>query len=169
MSRVHTLRFDVLESRKLLAAARAAAHPAPAKVAVPVVLNGTLAVNNKASSTTGNADGSYTISIPVSGALGGLGAVRGVWSETVDMFGDTTGLDVIRLRNAQGTILIGFDNQAPGKPRPAGRGTVFIEDAQRIYSGTGPYAHASETGSIEVTSNAAQTVVQGLTLHTKGT
>ena len=170
MSRVHSLRFDVLESRKLLAAAHAvAAHAKPAKVAVPVMLSGTLTVDNKAATSIENDDGTSTVSIPVAGQLGALGEVRGVWNETVDEFGDVSGLDVLRLRNAQGTILVGFDNEAPGKPRPAAHRTVFVEDAQRIYSGTGAYAQATEAGSIEILSNTARTVVENLTLHTRGT
>ena len=169
MSHAYSLRFDVLEGRELMTARVAAAHARPAKVVVPVILNGTLAVNDNASSTNSNPDGTYTTSVPVAGTLGGVGKVRGVWNETVDQFGDVSGLDAIRLYNGQGTIVIGFDNEAPGKPRPAGRGTVFVEDRQNVYAGTAAYAHATETGSIEVVSNAAQTAAKELILHTKGT
>ena len=116
-----------------------------------------------------NADGTTTVSVPVSGLLGPLGEVRGVWNETVDTFGDITGIDVLRLRNPKGTLIVAFDNETPGKPQSAGKGTVFVEDAQRLYASTGAYAGSTETGSVEIISNAAQTVVKGLTLHTRGT
>ena len=170
MSRVHPLRFDALEARELLTAARAAAARArPAIVAAPVVLDGTLAVNDRAASMIENADGTSTVSVPVSGPLGPLGEVRGVWNETVDTFGDITGLDALRLRNAKGTLVVAFDNETPGKPQPGAKGTVFVEDLQRVFSGTGAYARATETGSIEIVSNAARTVVKDLSLHTRGT
>ena len=170
MSRDHSLRFDVLESRKLLATAHVvAAHARPAKVAVPLVLNGTLAVDSKAASTAENSDGTWTTSIPVAGQLGGLGEVRGVWNETVDSFGDVSGLDALRLRDPEGTLIVAFDNQTPGRPRPAAHHTVSVEAAQHVYAGTGAYARASETGSIEILSNAARTVVENLTLHSRGT
>jgi hypothetical protein len=172
MRRGHALRFDALEAKQLLSAAHvAAAHPKPkaAPVAVPLVLNGTLAVDAKRASQTENIDGSWTTSTPVSGQLGALGQVRGVWNETVDMMGDVTGLDALRLRNAQGTLVIGFDNSAPGKPRPFGHGTVYIEDAQHLYTGTGAYTHGAEAGSIQIVSNARQTAIEDLVLHTRGT
>jgi hypothetical protein len=170
MRRSYSLRFDVLEAKQLLAAHVAAAHAKPktTPVAVPLVLNGTLAVDPKGATQTENVDGSSTTSTPVSGQLGALGQVRGVWNESVDMMGDVTGIDALRLRNAQGTLVIGFDNSAPGKPRPGGHGTAYIEDAQHVYTGTGAYAHGTEAGSIQIVSNARQTAVKDLVLHTRG-
>src|ERR1700727_576359 len=99
MSHVRSLDFDDLEGRTLLRAPRhAVAHPAPAvkaKPVVPLVLDGTLTVNNKASSSSINQDGGMTTSIPVSGSLGALGTVRGVWSENTDSFGEYEGPDTL--------------------------------------------------------------------------
>jgi len=49
------------------------------------------------------------------------------------------------------------------------RGAVSYEHPQRIYGGTGAYARASESGSIELTTNAARTEVVSMTLHTQNT
>ena len=66
MRRNHPLRFDALETRKLLTAAHVASvHPI-----VPVALNGTLTVNVNDSSQSENPDSSWTTTVPVSGVLG---------------------------------------------------------------------------------------------------
>lgn len=170
MSRVHSLRFDALEERKLLTA-RAAGHARPVKptvVATPLVLDGTLAVNNKAMSSSQNPDSSTMTTVPVSGQFGALGQLAGVWNETTDEFGEPTGPDALRLRNSSGTLVIAFNNANPGKPRPFARGSVFVEDAQLLFAGTGAYAHATEKGSVEIVSNRAGKAVE-LVLHTRGT
>jgi hypothetical protein len=170
MRHVHTLRFEALESRELLTRPHvAAAHPAPAVAAAPLVLDGTLAVDNGAASTTTNMDGSSTTSIPVAGQLGALGEVRGVWNESVDAFGDYQGPDELRLHDAQGTLLIAFNDRNPGPARPAAHGAVYHEQTQRLYQGTGAYAGASEVGSIELITNPSRKSVVSLTLHTRST
>ena len=73
MNHVRSLFFESLEGRRLLSNAHVnAAHAKPAVVATPLVLSGTLTVDNKAASTVMNEDGSTTTSIPVSGANGYL-------------------------------------------------------------------------------------------------
>jgi nitrogen fixation-related uncharacterized protein len=172
MKHVHSLRFDTLETRQLLSTAHAAvAHTAHATraAAVPLVLNGTLTVDNNPALTsiTTNVDGSMTTSVPVAGQLGTLGQVHGVWNETVDQFGDYDGPDTLVLRDAKRSFGVAFDNQN-GKPSHAKtRGAIVYEHAQTVLGGNGAYARAKESGSIELTTNAARTQVVSLTLLTK--
>jgi hypothetical protein len=169
MNRVHSLRFEALEARRLLTGSLAvAAHAAPAAVAAPLVLQGTLTVNHHAATSTMNLDGSSTISAPVSGPLAGLGKVRGVWYESRDSFGNYQGPDLIRLRNAQGTFNVAFSNQTPGPAHPTGHHTVYYQHNQRVQGGTGAYAGARESGSINVNMNASHSAVESLTLNTAG-
>lgn len=167
MSRVHSLRFDALEERKLLTKA----HLAPAPAPVPVMLTGSLLVdtNPKATTSTVNADGSRTTAVAVNGQLGAMGQVSGVWSSTSDAYGDGTGLEALRLHNAQGSIILEFSEQNLGRAMPAGHGAIYHEVAQRVYSGTGAYARASENGSIQLITNRAQTVIETLSIHTRAT
>ena len=81
--------------------------------ATPVVLNGTLNVDNNpnATTTTTNDDGSMTTSVPVAGQLGALGQVRGIWNETVDSFGDYEGPDTLILHDAKGAFVVAFNNE----------------------------------------------------------
>jgi hypothetical protein len=146
------------------------AHAAAMAPPAALVLNGTLAVDNSphAAVATMNPDGSTTTSLPIAGRLGSLGEFRGVWNETVDPYGEITGLDVLRLHSPKGNLAVAFDNETPGLAHPAARGAVSHEQSQRLFSGTGAYARASETGSVVMTSNRAGTVVQSLTLHTRG-
>jgi hypothetical protein len=166
MSHVHFLRFEDLEARRLLSKVHVAvAHPAPA--AVPLMLDGTLAVNNNGASTTMNPDGSSTTTVPVAGRLGALGEVRGVWYENVDAYGDSAGSDTITLRNSKGAFGVAFNNQSSGQAHPIGNGAVSYEHAQRVLGGSGAYAHASESGSIELITNDAKTHVESLVLNTQ--
>src|SRR5262249_47181891 len=120
MKRVHSLRFEALERRELLSRAHAAGahaamvHATPAIAGAPRGLDGTLTGNHHAASTDMNLDGGYTTSVPVSGQLSGLGAVRGVWYESTDQFGDYLGPDTITLRGAQGSFTIAFSNASSG-------------------------------------------------------
>jgi hypothetical protein len=168
MRHVHPLRFDALEARKLLSRAHIAVthHPAAA-VATPLVLSGTLAVNNNAASTTMNPDGSSTTSIPVAGKLGALGEVRGVWNETVDSFGNISGPDTLRLHDPKGTLVIAISAQNSGRARLVGHGAVAYQRAQRFYGGTGAYAHGSESGSVELITNDAKSHVVSLVFDTQ--
>jgi hypothetical protein len=168
MSQDRPLYFDALEDRKLLAAARARHVATPPVHAAPVivVLDGTLVVDNKAVTTTANANGTQITSTPVAGKLGALGTVRGVWNETTDAYGNSTGFDTLRLRDAKGTLLIAFNNQNPGSLHKAGR-TSYYEDAQTLANATGSYKGNSESGTIQLITNSSVTLVDGLTLHTK--
>ncbi len=173
MKHVHSLRFEALEARQLLS--RAHVHVAVAHVArpaaTPVVLNGTLTVDNNpsATTTTQNEDGSMTASVPVAGQLGALGQVHGIWNETVDSFGDYEGPDTLTLHDSNGALVVAF-NDASSKPADVKvRGAVSYEHPQMVYGGTGAYARVSESGTIELTTNAARTEIVSLTLHTQNT
>jgi hypothetical protein len=169
MKHVHSLRFETLEARQLLSTAHVAvAHAARARAA-PIVLNGTLAVDNNpdASSTTMNADGSMTTSVPVAGQLGTLGQVHGVWNETVDAYGDYEGPDTILLRDSKGTFAVAFNNENSKPARAKSRGAISYEHSQVVLGGAGAYAGTSESGSIEMTTNPARTQVVSLTLQTR--
>jgi hypothetical protein len=172
MKRVHSLRFETLETRQLLSTAHAAvahgAHAARA-AAVPLVLNGTLTVNNNPAlaSINTNVDGSMTTSVPVSGQLGTLGQVHGVWNQTVDQFGDYEGPDTLVLRNSKGSFGVAFNDQSAKPTVAKAHGALSYEHAQVVLGGNGAYARATESGSIEATSNAARTEIVSLTLQTK--
>jgi hypothetical protein len=169
MRNIRSLRFDALEARKLLSRVHAAVshHPAQTESAGPVVLDGTLTVDSKGSSSLMNGDGSSTNTVPVSGHLATLGTVRGAWSESVDQLGNPTGIDVLRLHNASGTVIVAFNNLSPAKPQRMSRGVIAFEHPQRLELGAGTYAGASESGTIDVVTNAATQNVKSLVLHTQ--
>jgi hypothetical protein len=133
MRHVRSLRFEALETRQLLSGGRLdPAHISPA-ITGPLGLDGLLTVVHRphAVTTTTHLDGSTTTSIPVSGQLGSLGQVRGVWSESVDAYGNYDGPDTLVLRNGKGSVLVAFDNL--NTPRTAIRapGGVNYEHPQR--------------------------------------
>lgn len=175
MKRVHSLRFDTLETRQLLSTTHAAvahgAHGARAARAttVPLVLNGTLTVNNNPALTsiTTNVDDSMTTSVQVSGQLGPLGEVHGVWSTSVDEFGDYDGPDTLVLHNSKGSFGVAFNDQNAKPTAAKAHGALSYEHAQVVLGGNGAYARATESGSIEVNTNAARTEIVSLTLMTK--
>jgi hypothetical protein len=173
MKHVHSLRFESLEARQLLS--RAHVHVAVAHAlrppATPVVLNGTLNVDNNpnATTTTTNEDGSMTTSVPVAGQLGALGEVHGIWDESVDSFGDYEGPDTLTLHDSNGALVVAFNNASSTPADVKVRGAVSYEHPQMVYGGTGAYARASESGSIELTTNAARTQIVSMTLHTQNT
>jgi hypothetical protein len=160
MRHVRSLDFDGLETRKLMTKAHAA-HPA-----VPLVLDGTLAVDQKAATTTTDYAGDTLKATPVSGVLGGVGKVKGVWNEGADYYGDSLGPDTIQLHNPQGTFVISFDTAKLGKVHRTPQGGYFDGLPQQVHGGTGAYARATESGSIVVNTNAARTSAQSLTLST---
>jgi hypothetical protein len=170
MKRAHSLQFEALEGRELLSGAHAAAHAAHAArakahpaAAGPLTFNGTLTVNNKQAMTDTNLDGGYTTSVPVSGQLSGVGAVHGVWYESTDQFGDYLGPDTITLRGSQGSFTIAFSNATSGPAHKNGS-AVYYQHAQKFDGGSGAYAGASESGSIDLNENAAHTAVVSVTL-----
>jgi hypothetical protein len=168
MAHAHSPHFDTLEARELLTGSVAAhGHPSPA-AAAPLVLEGTLTVNNRAAMSVANLDGSSTTSVPVSGRLAGLGVVRGAWNESTDPYGDYQGPDTIHLRDAQGTFTVVFSNQSPGPAHRAGARTVYYQHNQRVQGGTGAYARARESGTLNLNMNAAHSAVASLTLNSDG-
>jgi hypothetical protein len=174
MKRVHSLRFETLEGRRMLSTTHpAVAHAAHVSraAAVSLVLNGSLTVDNNpdAATSTTNVDGSTTTSLPVSGELSGLGRVRGIWNETLDEFGDYEGPDTLILRDAKGAFGVAFNNQNSTPANAKTHGAITFDHAQKVLGGTGAYARASESGSIGVTTNAARTQVVSLTLQTRNT
>jgi hypothetical protein len=168
MSQKRSFSFDALEDRKLLTAARARhlpttpIHPTPAIV----VLDGMLVVDNKTATTIVNPNGTQITSTPVVGKVGTLGTVRGVWNETVNAYGNTTGLDTLRLRDSSGTLLLAFNNQNPGSQHKTGR-TSYYEDGQTLADATGAYKGTNESGTIQLITNSTVTLVDGLRLHTR--
>jgi hypothetical protein len=170
MRHVRSLGFEDLEARKLLSTAKAhpAAHRAlhAAPVTVPLALDGTIKVDNGAASTMTNADGSTTTTTPVAGTLSGLGTVRGYWNESVDSFGDALPPDTLRLQNKQGAFVITFNTTLEGKAHRSGHQAIFNAIPQRIYGGTGAYAHATQTGTIQITMSANLAQVQSMALST---
>jgi len=167
MSHVRSLCFEALEARKLLSRTHIVPHARPAMIATPLVLDGTLIVDSKASTTTMNVDGSTTTLVPVAGQLGTLGEVHGAWTETVDTYGDPTGPDTLQLHDAKGTFIVAFNEQNAGREHHLASGAVDYAVAQGVHDGTGAYARASESGSIELITNSARTVIQSMTLNTQ--
>jgi hypothetical protein len=89
----------------------------PRAGAPPLVLNGTLTLDNNpdTSSTIRNAEGSMTTSLPVAGQLGTLGQVHGIWEETVDAHGDYEAPDELILRDSKGSFVVAFTQPAHTK------------------------------------------------------
>ena len=173
MKRSRSLRFEALEGRQLLSRGHVALahlpHPhATRALAGPIVLDGTLIVNANPNAvmTTTNPDGSSTTATPVSGQLTTLGHVRGVWSESVDAYGNYDGPDTLLLRNPKGSILIAFNNQNSTRAAARAPGGATYEHSQRVFGGTRAYAGASETGTIVLTTNRVRAAVVSLTLQT---
>jgi hypothetical protein len=171
MSRVHCLRFDALEARELLstahhAAAHAAkAHARPAAVAGPLALDGTLTVNNRATVENMDAEDDTITTVPVSGQLGAMGQVSGLWYESVDAYGDYLGPDTITLHGAQGSVTVAFNNGSPGPAHRTGPHAVYYQHPLQIEGGTGAYAGETGRGTIDLNMNAAHTAVQSITLN----
>ncbi len=173
MKHVHSLRFETLEARQLLSRAHvhAAVVHAARPAATPVVLNGTLNVDNNpnATTTTTNEDGSMTTSMPVAGQLGALGEVHGIWDETVDSFGNYEGPDTLTLHDSKGAFAVAFNNENSPRAGVKVGSAISYEHPQILYGGNGAYARASESGTIELTTNAARTEIVSMTLHTQNT
>jgi hypothetical protein len=167
MKHIRWLGFEALEARKLLSRAHAAiAHVQPA-AAGPIVLNGTLTVDNKAATTEMNADGSSTTVYPVSGQLGALGTVHGVWDNTVDAYGDYLGPDTLSVHNAKGGVLLTFNNQNTSGGHALAHGLMSYTHNQRLDRAIGAYARASETGTITLATNKARSLVVSLSLESR--
>ena len=129
MRHVHPLGFDDLEARKLMTKAHA-------KV-VPLVFEGTLAVDRKDASSTMDAYGDTDRTTPVSGVLIGVGKVKGTWVEGSDYYGDPIGTDTIQLKDPQGSFTVTFDPTKLGKEHPVPGGEAFAGIPQSVRGGSG--------------------------------
>jgi hypothetical protein len=167
MKNVHWPGLEALEARKLLSRVHVAvAHATPA-AAGPIAVKGTLTVDNKGATTAMNADGSSTSVVPVSGQLGALGTVHGVWDNSVDAYGDYLGPDTLSLHNSKGSILLTFNDQNPHGGRALGQGAVSYMHTQRLYRGGGAYTGASESGTIALATNKARSLITSMTLESQ--
>ncbi|HWE39490.1 MAG TPA: hypothetical protein VG406_23265 [Isosphaeraceae bacterium] len=163
MRQVRSIGFEGLEGRMLLSRGHhARVHVAA--VAPPLMLDGTLAVNNGGAATTMNPDGSTTTVTAVSGTLGTLGAVHGTWDVTVDSSGNNVGPDTMRVRNASGSVLLAFDELSPGPIHRVKHGPASMEHGLQVVGGTGAYAHASGIAAITMTTNNARTGIVSLAI-----
>jgi hypothetical protein len=167
MRHVRSLCFEALEQRKLLSRGHIVAHAKHAVVATALVLNGTLTVNSKGTTVNMDELGNTTTSTPVSGQLGALGAVRGIWNESADSEGDYVGPDTLQLHNSKGSFNVTFNADNPGQLHRIAGGGVYYEHPQHVSGGMRAYARAKESGSIELTTNPARTVVESMTLSTQ--
>ncbi len=170
MSRSRSFQVEILEEKVLLSGAHVG-HPlqGASSTTTPLVVDGTLNVSYKSTTSTMNIDGTSTITAPVSGKLGSLGLVRGIWNESKDNYGNLVGLDTLRLTGSKGTFALAFNNNNPGPGHATGHGGVYYVHAQHFVLGTKAYAHASESGSIVLTTNAKKSEVVSLTLQTATT
>jgi hypothetical protein len=167
MSHARSLCFDALEERKLLSRGHVVAHARHAVVATPLVLNGTLTVNNRGTTTSMDEQGDTTTSTPVAGQLGTLDEVRGIWNESADSEGDYLGPDTLQLHNTKGSFVVAFNADSPGQLHRIAGGAVFYDHPQLVTGGTRAYARVKESGSIDLTTNTARTVVQSMTISTQ--
>ena len=168
MKHVRSLGFEALEARQLLSRGALAVSDAVPGPSSPLVLNGTLHVSYGPyeSSLTRNFNGSLTRTVAVAGHLGSLGRVHGLWSESVDTYGNYDGPDRLAVGNAKGSIMITFFNKNPSWASTKRRRAVSFEHTQQILVGSGAYAGASETGTVVLTTKPWHTRVFTLTLHT---
>ena len=168
MSHARALRFESLEARELLSGAGpmkpGAAH---AVTAAPLVLSGTLTVDNQASTTSMDEEEDTITSTPVSGQLGTLGKVHGVWTESADQYGDYLGPDTIKIHTAKGTFVVAFSEEHTSNRHRVAGGALAYEDPQIASQGTGAYAGAKESGSIELTTNKSRTLVETMAFSTQ--
>ena len=167
MRHVRSLCLEALEERKLLSRGQIVAHAKHAVVATPLVLSGTLTVKNTRTTVTMDEQGDTTTSTPVSGQLGTLGEVRGIWNESADSEGDYVGPDTLQLHNAKGTFNVAFNADNPGQLHRIAGGGVYYQHPQLVSGGTRAYARVKESGTIELTTNTARTAVESMTLTTQ--
>jgi hypothetical protein len=166
MNHVRSISFEALEARELLSRGHIPAQSKPAVAVTPLAINGTLKINNNGTKTSTDAQGNLTVSTPVSGQLGAMGKVRGMWNESSDSEGDYIGPDTLQLHNAKGSFVVAFNADNPGQLHPIAGGGANYEHIQRIVSGAHAYAGVKESGSIELTTNSARTVVESMTITT---
>jgi hypothetical protein len=163
MNRPRHLCFESLEDRKLLSTAHAAAHTRRTVVTTPLVLSGTLNVNNKATMSSMDEQGDTTTTTPVAGQLVGLGEVRGTWTTGSDEYGDYMGPDTLELHDSKGTFLVAFSEQNTSSVERLPGGAQESIHPEITSGGTRAYVHAKGGGSIAMTTNAARKVVETMT------
>jgi hypothetical protein len=170
MKRGYPLDCEYLEARELLSRNHSAAHHAakthakPAVAATPLVLDGTLTVDNSAALSDQNLDGGMTTSVPLTGQLGALGQVTGDWYESSGSTG-YVGPDTITLHDAKGAIYLAFNDGTPGPAHRVGPHSVYYQHPLRIQGGTGTYAGYTGSGTIDLNMNATHTEVESITLN----
>jgi hypothetical protein len=172
MNHGRSLVFEALEGRMLLSGAHAAGHGAKARdaAAVPLVLDGTLTVNNRqAISNPDSTTSTTTNAVPIVGLLSGLGKVHGYWYEETDNYGDDLGPDVLSLHSSQGTFTVDFNDATSGPAHSTGHGTVYYQHAQIARGDTGDFSGETESGTLNLNMNRAHTEVQSITLNTQST
>jgi hypothetical protein len=163
MRHVRSLQFDALEGRQLLSHSGATAATS-ATGYTPLVLDGTLMVDQKAAQSNMNADETMTTTAPVAGRLGTLGKVTGSWIETTNTLGAVENPDILRLHDSKGSLIILFNNTNTGKPTVISKGTSYFQHVQDLYVGTRAFAQAAENGTIQVVTSAKQQSVTSLVL-----
>ncbi len=167
MQEIPARSFDSLEIRKLLSTTHVDA--AKAAVITPLNLTGTLDVNLSQAATVQNDDGSATTTVPVEGRLGTLGKISGVWSHTLDSYGDYEGPDtlVLNAHGSQGAFTISFDDNDTGMTsKPIGHGLSYYQHSQKLSGSSGQFAKVSEHGSIELILNTNKETYQSLSIIT---
>jgi hypothetical protein len=163
MKHKHALQFEPLEGRRLLSGAHAAHDRARPADAGSLSISGTLTVNNKQTITTSNYSYEYTTEAPVSGTLVGIGKVRGDWVENTNQTGEMASPDIITLKTPKGGFTIAFSNASSGPAQKNGA-TVYYQHPQKLIAGSGAFAGATESGSIDLNENAKHTEVESITL-----
>ena len=96
-----------------------------------------------------------------------LGEVRGVWDNSVDSYGDYMGPDTLYLHDAKGTFILTFNDENAAGGHPLGHGAVDFVHTQRLYQGKGAYASATESGTIQLDTNNAKSLIVSLTLESQ--
>jgi hypothetical protein len=139
-------------------------HPSLHAATVPLAYTGTLTVDNAAAVMVDNGDGSTTTQTPVTGELGVLGAVHGVWTVSDDSTGSYLGPDTLQVHNASGAVVMAFDESSPGPIHRVKHGPASSEHGLQVVGGAGAYAHSTGSGAVTMTTNTARTLTATLTL-----
>ena len=176
MRNVRSLGFDSLEGRKLLTAAHHAAHHAAVHAAavapLALTIDGTLNLdqnpNDQSQST--DVDGDTTTSTAVAGVLGTLGKVRGYWNTERRRVRRLHGARHDPASQRQGSDRDRIQQRDHGQsPEDRDWGHLLPASPAFFLAGSGVYAKATESGTINVNSNKARTGIASLTLNTTST
>ena len=154
-----SLSFEALEERKLLSRGHIGSCQASGR-RDPVVLNGTLTSQNKGTTVSMDDQGDTTTSIPVSGQLGTLGRCPRNLERERRFRGGLPRARTLQLHNAKGSFIVAFNADNPGQLHRIAGGGVYYQHPQLVSGGTRAYARATESGTIELNTNSARTVVE---------